>query len=53
MQIGDTVIILPPFNVAYPGMHTIERIEITEDGVNAYFVNDVLGGFDARYLEVQ
>lgn len=52
MKIGDTVRILPPFAAAYPGDKTITRTELTEDGVQAYFVDGIEGGFDARFLEV-
>ncbi len=52
MKIGDTVRILPPFAEAYPGDKIITRTELTEDGVTAYFVDGIDGGFDARFLEV-
>lgn len=52
IAIGSVVIILPPFNVAYPGEYTVERNEITADGSRAYFVGGIEGGFDARFLEV-
>ena len=29
-----------------------EKIETTEDGVTAYFVEGIAGAFDARFLEV-
>ena len=51
-MIGSTVRILPPFDAAYPGEYLVVRTELTEDGVTAYFVEGIEGGFDARFLEV-
>lgn len=52
MGVGDRVRILPPFSSSYPGVRVIERIEITEDGITAYFVEGIAGAFDSCFLEV-
>ena len=51
-MVGATVRILTPFDAAYPGEYQVEREEITADGATAYFVGEIEGGFDARFLEV-
>lgn len=50
-SIGQTVKVLPPFDVSFTGNFIITDIVNSSDGTATYILGDA-GGFDAVYLEL-
>lgn len=51
MEVGDFVTVKTPFDVAFPGIYVIDRVEVVEDGNTVYYLNGIEGAFDIKYLE--
>ena len=50
LNVGDTVKLLSPFDVIYPGTFTIESIRTLEDGNTAIRIS-MGSDFDPQFLE--
>ena len=52
MNVGDKVVVCPPFNHGFAGQHTIVAIEYSADGQEVYYIDEIVGGFSSSYLQI-
>lgn len=52
LEVGQQVRVLEPFAVDFPDVYSIREVLAQEGGGIVYFIGDIEGGFDIKFLEV-
>ena len=52
LQVGQQVTVLEPFTRDFPDVYAIREVFTQEDGNVVYFIGDIEGAFDIKFLEV-
>ena len=52
LEVGQQVKVLEPFDTSFPEVYAIREVLTQEDGNVVYFIGDVEGAFDIKFLEV-
>jgi hypothetical protein len=52
LEVGQQVKVLEPFDASFPEVYTIREVLSQEDGSVVYFISDIEGAFDIKFLEV-
>jgi hypothetical protein len=52
LEVGQEVTVLEPFTRDFPDVYSIREVFTQEDGNVVYFIGDIEGAFDIKFLEV-
>lgn len=52
LEVGQEVRVAEPFDESFPEVYTIREVLSQEDGSTVYFIGDIEGAFDIKFLEV-
>ena len=52
LEVGQQVKVSEPFDTSFPEVYAIKEVFTQENGSVVYFIGDVEGAFDIKFLEV-